>query len=313
MYVSSSDPLPRNSQDPPTPAENEFRKACLAADARAIARGRQAAYSTLMSLQNLYDVAPQIAVDGQKILQQTADSRWSSFFSGAPSQRFQSSRVIDASAEVVPENIPMNGTRGQIEGCTKIPAPQKERPLPARPVMPLPAPILSDVGVIAPPVVESPEAPKFSNLCFALRNGLFNTGGSGMISPDQLAALQYRCTQLGYAGACPTPPRTAAWLRQQAAKGALPKIVADQTVLDAIPQAPPLAGVPCEESYRMGGMSGYAPPWSDAWSGRSGSSAASTTGARMGILGWIRSNPWLALGIAGAGAVLMSQSSRGRR
>lgn len=315
MYVKSTDPLPRNSMDPPTPAEIARHRACIAADARAIASGRRAAYSTVMSLQNLYDVAPQIAVDGQKILRDSEDIRRSSFFSPGVSRPGQvAARTIEAMAEIAPENVPLNGLRSQLEGCSKAAVVQSEASIPnhTKPVMPLPAPILGEVAVMAPPVIDSPQAPPFTNLCWALRNGVFPTGGGGMLSPDELSALQYRCTQLGYVGACPPPPRTSAWLAQAKAKGMLPRISASPDVLDGIPQAPDVGGMPCSESYRIAGMSGFSPPWGDAFA-FAGSTPAVASPVSGGFLGWVRANPWLALGIAGVGIAALNHSSRRRR
>ena len=55
------------------------------------------------------------------------------------------------------------------------------------------------------------------------------------------------------------------------------------------------------------GLTGYAPPWSDAFVGDSGSGGS---GFDMGVVGWIQSHPWLSLAIAAGGVFA---ASRGRR
>lgn len=58
------------------------------------------------------------------------------------------------------------------------------------------------------------------------------------------------------------------------------------------------------------GLTGYNPPWSDAWVMRS---ETVNPQKDMGVSGWIKDHPWLSLAIAGAGMFALSQTKRGRR
>jgi hypothetical protein len=57
------------------------------------------------------------------------------------------------------------------------------------------------------------------------------------------------------------------------------------------------------------GLSGYAPPWGNAFVEPS----QGEMGTGGGVLNWIQSNPWLSLAIAGAGVLVATQAKRGRR
>lgn len=59
----------------------------------------------------------------------------------------------------------------------------------------------------------------------------------------------------------------------------------------------------------VGGLTGYAPPWSDAFVGDEGSGPGQND---MGVVGWIQSHPWLSLGLVLAGAAAVGAKGRGR-
>lgn len=56
-----------------------------------------------------------------------------------------------------------------------------------------------------------------------------------------------------------------------------------------------------------GGLTGYAPPWSDALVLPNGGVSTSND---VGVAGWLMANKWLALGIAAAGVLALSRRSR---
>lgn len=58
--------------------------------------------------------------------------------------------------------------------------------------------------------------------------------------------------------------------------------------------------------YR-GGLTGYAPPWSDAWVTQV---AQNQQGNDTGVASWISDNPWLALAIAAGGVFALSRRSK---
>jgi hypothetical protein len=59
------------------------------------------------------------------------------------------------------------------------------------------------------------------------------------------------------------------------------------------------------------GLTGINPPWSDAWVMPRNNANGSRDG---GVLGWIQSNPWLSLAIAGAAVLGLNEAGkRGRR
>jgi len=58
------------------------------------------------------------------------------------------------------------------------------------------------------------------------------------------------------------------------------------------------------------GLTGYNPPWSDAWVMPNGNGDGSSD---VGVGGWIKEHPWWALAIAGAGVFALSKGTKGRR
>lgn len=119
-------------------------------------------------------------------------------------------------------------------------------PSPAKIVAPTAVlPILPNVPAI------TPRAPRWNNLCWALRNGAVD---ASQFAPGVLDILQRRCSELGYAGACVPPPDVQLWLDQNRRDGTLPPIFVSQGEIDSIPQAPNLTGVNCPTSWKLGGL-----------------------------------------------------------
>lgn len=170
--------------------------------------------------------------------------------------------------------------------------PQMMMPQPAPAVLPAPTP-----QPIPPSTQSSYPAPQWTNLCWAMRNGAVL---QSQFAPGDYNALDWACSQKGYVGACPPPPDVEAYLLQ----GSLPQIPVSQAVIDAIPNAPPLGGVSCPQSYVMAGLSGIAPPWG---------SYARSAGDGGDLLSVIRHNPVVALLAVGVGLWGLSQAGKGRR
>lgn len=124
------------------------------------------------------------------------------------------------------------------------------------PLAPVPIPVLPLTGrpPVPLPVIPGGRPPQWTNLCWALRHGLVD---ASQFDPQQLMKLQFRCSQLGYAGNCIPPADVLVWLDQHRRAGTLPRINVSDADIAALPQAPDLTGVSCTDSYRLGGMSGY--------------------------------------------------------
>jgi hypothetical protein len=141
-------------------------------------------------------------------------------------------------------------------------------------------------------------APSYSNLCWALRNGLVT---ASQFDPTELMNLQLKCSQMGYAGSCPPPADVALYLSQNSGK--LPHVSVSQSQIDAI-QRVDLSGVRCGQT--PAGM-GDLPQWGDAWVPTAASSAVS------GIVDLVKANPLIALGVAGGALLLLMGGKKGRR
>jgi hypothetical protein len=212
-------------------------------------------------------------------------------------------QVIDAA----PRSFSLNGEPSQVNGCTWAPAPQVKAPPSPSPLMPTlsPIPTQTPFGQVN---LSPGTAPKYSNLCWALRNGMVT---QEQFDLTEYIALYRRCSEQGYAGGCAPPSDVATWQARQRAAGTLPHISVGPSELAAIPHVD-LGGKTCADSFLMGGMSGgltgYAPSWSDALVEeiRSKTSAPDT-----GVGQWVSDHPWLTLAIAVGGAVALSR--RGSR
>ena len=273
------------------------------------ANGRVALYQNLMTPDQLaVAFGPNLGGDALKLQDDSEAARQSVLWGVAqPATGPQGTGASAPQPASAPQVVSLNGGDA-IRSCASGPFVQVPLGPPPRPTMPLPAPAPTPtpLGPVLLPQSAPAGAPQFTNLCWALRNGAV---WALQFDPGELQKLQYRCSQLGYTGDCPPPPNTENYLLQNAST--LPHISVSDAVLAAIPQAPDMSGVPCAESYRMAGLTGYAPPWSDALvMDQPGPASVQDTG----ILGWIRSHPWLALAITGAGVVAANQAGkRGRR
>jgi hypothetical protein len=125
----------------------------------------------------------------------------------------------------------------------------------------------------------------------------------------EFIALYRRCSEQGYAGGCSPPRDVQIWQTGHSAAGTLPHISVGPGDLDAIPHVD-LTGKSCQDTLvmaGMGGLTGYAAPWSDALVEeiRSQTSVPDT-----GVGQWVSDHPWLTLAIAVGGAVALSRRSR---
>lgn len=202
-----------------------------------------------------------------------------------------------------PKSYSLNGQPSQVNGCAWALPPQLTVGPDPTPTMPLVAPVVvqTPIGPAAVPPALAVGVPIWTNLCWAMRNGAVNPS---QFDPAEFSALQYRCMQLGYTGACAPPPNTQAYLAAGRRAGTLPHIQVSEDLLNAMPPAPPLGGMSCPDSYRMAGLTGYAPPWSDALVTSQPNADGSPD---TGVGAWIFDHPWLSLALAVGGAVALSR------
>ena len=97
------------------------------------------------------------------------------------------------------------------------------------------------------PAASQPCPPIYSNLCWALRNGMVQ---ASQFDPQELEALQLRCSQLGYTGNCPPPPCIQQWIAANISN--LPHISVGAADLAGLPQAPQIGY--CPDSWAKGGV-----------------------------------------------------------
>lgn len=251
-YVRDTDPLPRNSYDPQTQCEAD-RASCIVNGMEQSVANAQWASGQIAGPGSFSQFGPAVVID-------VARSQNAMVAAGRPVVMQQPSVSLEMMA--APTVLPLNVTPEEYNGCkwrsgAILPTPvtvQKSIPFPPR----------APVPVVVP---QTASAPRYANLCWALRNGAVDVS---QFDPAQLQALQWKCTQMGYAGACLPPPNIALWLDQQRRAGTLPRISVSQAELDVIPPAPDLTNIPCAQSWTMGGMSGYrrgmGAPWGDAGS-----------------------------------------------
>lgn len=139
-----------------------------------------------------------------------------------------------------PEYVPLS--------ATSAPA---ERPEPVLTTVQGPTvPAVFTPAVAAIPAAAPAVRPRWGNLCFALRHGMVD---ESQFEPGVYAALQLRCSQLGYAGACPPPREVALYLAHGRAAGTLPYIAVSDADLAALPPVLSELGT-CPESAAMGGV-----------------------------------------------------------
>jgi len=246
MYVRDTDPLPPNSQAPSSDCYDWG--VCLQQSMAQSVANAQAASAQIAGPESFAEFGPAVVIDVARSQNDMAAAN----LAVTPSQPPNVSGELMAAPRVLPLNV----SPEEYSGCSfrtgvilPIVVPKQSISLPPT----APAPVTITPGGIAP---------KYSNLCWALRNGAVD---QSQFDPSQFQALQYRCTQLGYAGACIPPPNVALWLDQQRRAGTLPHISVSDTDLDGIPQAPDLTAVTCPQSWSMGGMTGYRRGMGAAW------------------------------------------------
>lgn len=304
MYLPSASPIL------PGDRERAARNlACSAARrndaAQASVNGRLAIWQTITSPVDLAGMfGAQLGANAMMMQDATAVSRAASL-AGSPDAAPVSSQQQAVAADVItaPRAYSLNGQPSQVDGCNWAPAPQVPLPPSPSPTMPLRAPIVFQTP-IGPASMPAGTQPRYSNLCWALRNGL--------VAQDQFDLTEYgqlyrKCAEIGYAGGCPPPPDVTTWFVEQRHAGTLPHISVSDADLALIPHAPDLQGLSCAQAMIAGGLTGYAPPWSDALVT---DSQAQMDNPDMGVRAWITDHPWLSLAIAVGGAVALSRRSR---
>lgn len=306
MYLSSDTPLLQGQR------ENAARKA-VCSDARRLAAAQQAIAGRVQLFQTIQSPADLAVIFGPglgasaKAMQDGSQAARAMILvgqdttPGGPGPTAQ--QVIDAA----PKSYSLNGQPSQVNGCAWALPPQLKVGPDPKPTMPLVAPVVMQtvIGPASFPPALAVSSPIWTNLCWAMRNGAVDVS---QFDPAEFSALQYRCMQLGYTGACAPPPNTQAYLAAGRRAGTLPHIQVSEDLLNAMPPAPPLGGVGCPESYRLGGgLTGYAPPWSDALV----NSQPNTDGSPdVGVGAWISDHPWLSIALAVGGAVALSRRGR---
>lgn len=276
MYVRDTDPLPPNSQ---TATGCASWASDLVASMNASIANAQAASASIAGPASFAQFGPAVVID-------VARSQNDMAAASVPVSPVSPSLSVPSGMMAAPTVVPLNVTEEEYGGCcsrSAVGQPQRRVATPQVVTMPQRAPL----PVTLPAQGATPQAPKYKNLCWALRNGAVDPS---QFDPTEFQALQYRCSQQGYAGACVPPPLVALWLDQQRRAGTLPHISVPQTTLDAIPQAPDLTAVTCPQSWTMGGLAGRRRGMGAAWgdAGSLPSTASWPAPAQIGgvSLGW---------------------------
>lgn len=272
--------LPRNSYDPLTACEKARAAAIVSNMEQAVANAYRAS-QMIAGPSSFTSFGPAVVIDVARAQ------------NGMQAAQMQvQAPPVNVATEMMaaPIVLPLNVTQAEYAGCS-MRGTDGLQPMPvAAPKLVMPDRAPTPVALPAPdaPLV----APTWKNLCWGLRNGAFD---ASQFDPAEFQALQYRCTQLGYAGACVAPPLAALYLDKARRAGTLPHITVRASDLDSIPQAPPLEGVNCPTSWTLGGMSGYrggrrgmGAPWGDSgtlpcnWN-----TGAAAPGLSMSTMGWL--------------------------
>lgn len=299
MYLPSASPI--------LPGDRERMARALACSearrndaAQASVNGRVALWQTITSPSDLAQMfGAQLGANAAMMQADTAVSRATALAGSA-----DVAPALPSVPEVqAPRSYSLNGQPSQVDGCKWAPAPQVYLPPSPAPTMPLSAPVVVQTP-IGPASLNPGVQPRYSNLCWAIRNGL--------VTQDQFdlatfMKLSVKCYELGYQGTCPPPPDVTTWLIQQRNAGTLPHISVSDAELAAIPHAPDLQTLSCQEAMIAGGLTGYAPPWSDALVT---DSQAQMDNPDMGVGQWITDHPWLSLALGVGAAVVLSRRGK---
>ena len=260
--------------------------------------GRLALWQTITSPADLAQMfGAQLGANANMMQNDTALSRAASIAGSEYAAPVQ----VSPPETPAPRAYSLNGQPSQVDGCEWALPPQLTLPPSPSPTMPQLAPVTvqTPIGMAS---INPGRQPKYSNLCWALHNGL--------ITQDQFDLATYgklyrRCAELGYTQGCAPPADVATWIMQQQQAGTLPRLSVSDAELASIPHAPDMSNMGCAQALVAGGgLTGYAPPWSDALVT---DSTAQMDNPDAGVGAWIADHPWLSLAIAVGGAVMLSR------
>lgn len=272
MYLPSSAPLPPNNKMPPPP----WQTACRA---RQVARLDQSAQYALNAVRCV--AAPASFASFSAYLPAVVAKGLNSISPLNPPNNAEvaaTASVTQSDIATAPRARPMNDMSWG-RGCTGTVG-----------AAPQPQVLTGSASVLASKVSPAPamRAPTWTNLCWALRNGMVD---ASQFEPAELVKLQSACSQLGYVGSCPTPPAVRAYM--DANRGSLPHIPVSDADLKMIPRASNVQGMSCAASYVLGGLAGV--PWGNAGRQKCGSGPGMSDLAAM-----MKSSPVTALLVAAA-------------
>jgi hypothetical protein len=292
MYVRDTDPLPRNSQDPQTACE-AARAALVVSNMEQSVQNAYAASQAIAGPESFTQFGPAVVIDVARSQNARAAATLPVVFT-APNLQME--------LQAAPRVLPLNVSPEQYSGCSirgvDTAGPVKVAPqtvtMPAR----MPAPVQPAQ------VATAATAPKWKNLCWAMRNGAVDRS---QFDPAEFQKLSYACTQKGYQGACVPPPMVALWLDQQRRAGTLPHISVSQSDIDAIPAYEMTGVLTCPQSWAQGGLVGYRRGMGAAW-GDAGSMP--TTPGWPGGSSSVNWKPWAFFAAVGVGLFMMGKGGR---
>lgn len=270
MYLPSSAPLPQNSSMPPP----QWQVDCCSRKMQNVGEAVSRAYAAVMcgaSPQSMASWSPELVTSALQ------NSNYLTANNPPPTaeQIKPPSTISAADVARSPVAVPLNPVDW---GAVCTAPPSKSQSLSTTPAI-----FAGPNGQPLQPMAA--RAPRWSNLCWALRNGVVD---ASQFDPAELSKLQYTCSQLGYVGNCPPPPDVALYLQQN--RGSLPHISVTDEDLQGIPRAAEMGGMSCPASYALGGLSGI--PWGDAgWGTDCGSRG------NPGMFSDFAGSPWAALAL----------------
>jgi hypothetical protein len=211
---------------------------------------------------------------------------------------------VQAQLQAAPQVLPLNVSPEEYGGCSirgVVMGPVRSEPQTVTMPERMPAPVQ------AAQVATTATAPKWKNLCWAMRNGAVDRS---QFDPAEFEKLSYACTQKGYQGACVPPPMVALYLDQQRRAGTLPHISVSQSDIDAIPIYEMGPVMTCPQSWAAGGLVGYRRGMGAAW-GDAGS-MPTTAGWPGGAVSSVNWKALLVVGALGVGLLVIA-GKNGRR